>query len=180
MELPGLPDNLANPHWYALYTSANHEKSVAAELGRRNVENFLAQYTSVRRWKDRRVSLELPLFPSYVFVRLALRDRLCVLRVPGVARLVGFGGLPAALPEEQVEALRAGLAGHLHVEPHPYLAVGHRVRIVRGPLCGAEGSLVRKKGKEVFRVVLSLELILRSVVVEVDAADVVPCSVQEI
>lgn len=167
---PDLPDRLATVCWYAAYTSANHEKTVAAELGRRNTESFLPLYSSVRRWKDRRMQLDLPLFPGYVFVHMALRDRIRVLQVPGVARLVGFGGLPVALPDDQVDALRTGLKGQLHAEPHPYLLVGRRVRIVRGPLQGAEGILVRKKG--VFRFVLSLELIARSVAVEVDATDV--------
>lgn len=162
----------SQPFWYAAYTSANHEKRAAAEIFRRGVESFLPLYRAVRRWSDRRVELELPLFPGYVFVHLALRERLKVLQVPGVARLVGFGGLPAALPDEQVEALRAGLNGQMLAKPHPYLVVGRRVRIVRGPLCGAEGILVRKKS--IYRVVLSLELIMRSVAVEVDAADVEP------
>jgi transcription antitermination factor NusG len=163
---------LTKPCWYAAYTSAQHEKRVAADLGMRGVENFLPLYSSVRHWKDRRVRLDLPLFPGYVFVHLALRERLRVLKVPGVAKLVGFGGLPVALPDEQVCALRAGLNGHLRAQPHPYLAVGRRVKVVRGPLQGGEGILIRKKG--VFRVVLSLELIMRSVIVEVDSADVEP------
>jgi transcription antitermination factor NusG len=162
----------SQPFWYAAYTSANHEKKAAAEISRRGVESFLPLYRAVRRWSDRRVELEMPLFPGYVFVHLALRERLKVLLVPGVVKLVGFGGSPAALPDEQIEALRAGLDGQLLAEPHPYLMVGRRVRIVRGPLCGAEGILVRKKS--VFRVVLSLELIMHSVAVEVDAADVEP------
>src|SRR5580700_8237318 len=85
--------------WYAAYTSANHEKRVAEQLGVREVEHFLPLYSSVRRWKDRRVMLELPLFPGYVFVRMALRDRLQVMQIPGIARLVGFDGTPSALPE---------------------------------------------------------------------------------
>jgi transcription antitermination factor NusG len=159
-------------HWYALYTSANHEKKVAAELGWRSVENFLPLYSSVRRWKDRKVRLQMPLFPGYVFVHLALNDRLRVLQVPGVAKLVSFGGLPVALPDEQLEALRAGLSGQMRAEPHPFLTVGRRIRILRGPFEGIEGILVRRKG--VLRVVLSLELILRSVAVEVDASEVEP------
>ena len=162
----------SRPFWYAAYTSANHEKKAAAEITRRGVESFLPLYRAVRRWSDRRVELEMPLFPGYVFVHLALRERLRVLLVPGVAKLVGFGGLPAALPDEQIEALRAGLDKQMLAKPHPYLVAGRRVRIVRGPLCGAQGVLVRKKS--VFRVVLSLELIMRSVAVEVDAADVEP------
>jgi len=169
---PGLPDALTRPCWYAAYTSAQHEKKVTAELGRRSVESFLPLYSSVRRWKDRRIQLNLPLFPGYVFVHLALRDRVRVLQVPGVAKLVGFGGLPVALPDEQIETLRAGLNGQLCAEPHPFLTVGRRVRMVRGPFQGAEGILVRKKGG--IRVVLSLELIMRSIAVEVDVSEVEP------
>ncbi len=163
---------LAAPHWYAAYTCAQHEKRVAEQLAERTIEHFLPLYASLRRWKDRRVRLELPLFPGYVFVRLALRDRLRVLQVPRVVRLVGFGGLPVALPDEQVELLRAGLSGEMHAEPHPFLTAGRRVRVVHGPLLGMEGILVRKKG--VFRVVLSLDLIMRSVAVELDSADLEP------
>src|SRR5216684_840587 len=84
----------SEPQWYAAYTCANHEKRVALQLGQRSVEHFLPTYESLRRWKDRRVRLQLSLFPGYVFVRMALQDRLQVLQVPGVARLVGFNGTP--------------------------------------------------------------------------------------
>src|SRR5215470_10036357 len=90
-----LPDSYLEPRWYAAHLCANHEKRVAAELNARNVENFLPLYSSVRRWKDRRVNLQLPLFPGYLFVRLPLRDRLRVLQIPSVVRLVGFGGSPS-------------------------------------------------------------------------------------
>jgi transcription antitermination factor NusG len=160
------------PHWYAIHTSAKHERKVAAELGRRSVESFLPLYSSVRRWKDRRVRLQMPLFPGYLFVHLALNDRVRVLQVPGVAKLVSFGGLPVALPDEQLEALRAGLRGQLRAEPHPFLTVGRRIRVLRGPFEGIEGILERKKG--VLRVVVSLELILRSVAVEVVPSEVDP------
>jgi transcription antitermination factor NusG len=156
--------------WYAAYTCANHEKRVAAELEARAVEHFLPLYNSVRRWKDRKVRLELPLFPGYVFVRLALCARLRVVQIPSVVYLVGFGGQPYPFPESEVESLRAGIRNALHLEPHPYLNVGSRVRIVRGPLEGVEGILTRKKN--LYRVVLSLDLIARSAAVEVDAADI--------
>src|SRR6266566_3190649 len=167
-----LPAAFEEPHWYAAYTCANHEKRVAAELRMREVENFLPLYSSVRRWKDRRVQLELPLFPGYVFVRLALRDRLRVIQIPSVVRLVGFNGLPAALPDEEMEILRLGLCQSLRAEPHPFLTVGRRVRITGGPFAGLEGILKRRKGH--LRVVVSLELIQRSVAVDVDVADVLP------
>jgi transcription antitermination factor NusG len=126
----------------------------------------------LRRWKDRRVKLELPLFPGYVFVRLALCDQLRLLQVPGVARLVGFNGAPAALPTEEIEALKKGLACGVRAEPHPFLTVGRRVRMRSGPFEGRQGILLRRRGN--LRLVLSLDLIMRSVVIDVDAVDVEP------
>jgi transcription antitermination factor NusG len=167
-----LPASYLEEHWYAAYTCANHEKRVAEQLGERTVEHFLPLYTSVRRWKDRRMQLQLPLFPGYVFVHLALRDRLRVLEIPSVVRLVGFGGPPVALPDQEMEAMRVNLASRLRAEPHPYLTVGRRVRVVSGPLGGLEGIVVRKKKQ--LRLVISLHLIMRSVAVELDAADLQP------
>jgi transcription antitermination factor NusG len=157
-------------HWYAAYTCAQHEKHVAAELLARDVEHFLPLYSSARRWKDRRVQLQLPLFPGYVFVRLALPDRLRVVQIPSVVRLVGFGGLPTALPDAEMEILQSGFSRSLSAEPHPFLTVGRRVRITGGPFAGLEGVLKRKKST-LLRVVVSLELIQRSVAVDVEAAD---------
>jgi transcription antitermination factor NusG len=155
--------------WYAAQTCANHERRVQEQLRLRSVEAYLPVYTSVRRWKDRRVSLQLPLFPGYVFVRLALRDRLLVLQTPSVVRLVGFGGQPAALPDREIDALQQGLATELGLQPHPYLKVGQRVRVRTGPLRGLEGILVRKK--KISRFIISLDLIMRSVAAEIDVSE---------
>jgi transcription antitermination factor NusG len=157
-------------HWYAAYTCAKHEKRVAAELGTRRIEHFLPLYSSTRRWKDRHVQLDLPLFPGYIFVRLPLSERLRVVQIPSVVRLVGFGGLPTALPDTEMEILRSGLGRSLRAEPHPFLTVGRRVRITGGPFAGLEGLLRQKKNN--LRVIVSLELIQRSVAVDVDAAEV--------
>ena len=121
------------------------------------MEHFLPFYSSVRRWKDRRVQLELALFPGYVFVRLALRDRLRVLQIPSVVRLVGFSGQPTALPDTEMEIMRSGLSQSLRAEPHPFLTVGRHVRITGGPFAGLEGVLRRKKSGT--RVIASLGLI---------------------
>jgi transcription antitermination factor NusG len=166
----GLLDVDATPRWYALCTRSNHEKCTAAQLGLRSIENFLPLYETVRRWKDRRKRVEFPLFPGYIFVRIPLQERMRVLLTPGVARLVGFDNRPAALPDEEIEALRSVLVRGLHSEPHPYLSVGRRVRIVRGALEGLEGVLIRKKGR--VRLVLSIDLIRQSAMIEVDSADV--------
>ncbi|MGA7625821.1 MAG: UpxY family transcription antiterminator [Candidatus Acidiferrales bacterium] len=160
------------PHWYAVQTCANHEKRVRQQLDLRVVETYLPVYESVRQWKDRRVRRELPLFPGYVFVRLALCDRLRVLRTPSVVRIVEFGGQATALPDQEIETLRRGLTRELGVEPYPYLKVGRRVRVRTGPLQGLEGILVRKKNRS--RFVISVDLIKRSVAVEIDMAELEP------
>jgi transcription antitermination factor NusG len=158
--------------WYAAYTSANHEKRVAEQLGVRGVTHFLPLYPSVRRWKDRRVTLQVPLFPGYVFVRIALQSRLRVQQIPGVARLVGFDGTPAALPDREIETLRATLLNGVRAEPYPFLEVGRKVWLKSGPMVGMRGILIKRKSK--LRVVISISVIQRSVALEADAGDVEP------
>jgi len=116
--------------------------------------------------------LEMPLFPGYVFVRMALVDRSRVLQVPSVVRLVGFIGHLSPLPDEEIEGMKKGLVGGVRAEPHPFLTVGRRVRIKSGPLVGRQGILLRRKG--ILRVVLSIDLIMRSIAVDMDVADVEP------
>ena len=158
--------------WYAAYTIARHEKAIARQLDERQIECFLPLYRSWRRWADRRKQIELALFPSYIFVRIQLTERLRVLQLPGVVRLVTFDGKPALLPQSEIEALRNGLENGIFAQPHPYLQVGRKVRVVRGPLTGAQGILLRKKDK--FRFVISIDVLMRSVAVELGAPDVVP------
>jgi transcription antitermination factor NusG len=164
-----LPPDYYEEKWYAAYTSANHEKRVTEQLKARSVQHFLPLYSSVRRWKDRKVKLELPLFAGYVFVKMALRDRLRVQQIPGVANLVSFGGVPAALSAMEVDALRMSLSNRLRIEPHPYLVAGRKVRLQSGPLAGLTGIVVRRKAGA--RFVISVDLIQRSLAVELDEAD---------
>ena len=168
-EMPHLCPAYCEQRWYAAYTYANHEKRVAAELHARKVEHFLPLYSSVRRWRDRRVRLDLPLFPGYVFLRLALREKLRALQIPSLVRLVGFCGQPAAISDDEMEALRRGLTRDTNAEPHAYLTAGRRVRVTNGPLAGLEGIILRRRNQ--FRFVISLPLIMRSVSVELDETD---------
>jgi transcription termination/antitermination protein NusG len=168
-----VPDIAGTPQalWYAIHVRSRHERQVGRQLEERQFNYLLPVYRSVRKWKDRRKELDLVLFPGYVFVNLELQNRLRVLQIPGVARFVSFQGAPVPLSLSDVEFLSNGLAQGVRAEPHPYLKAGRRVRVKHGPLSGMEGVLVRKKEK--FRLVISLELIMRSVMVEVDESDVV-------
>ena len=157
-------------NWFAVYTCSNHEKKIASCFGDREIEFFLPLYAARHRWKNRcAVNLELPLFPNYIFVRIERRQRVRVLEVPGVLSLIGVGRVPAPLPDFEIEALRSGL-GQRRIEPHPFLVIGERVRIRRGPMAGMEGILLRRKND--FRVVIALDVIMKCVAVEVDAEDV--------
>lgn len=163
---------MSTPRWFAAYTRANHERTAADHLAQRAIAHFVPTYESVRVWKDRKKRLDLPLFPGYVFVRVPLEEKLRVLVVPGIVRLVGFDGRPLPVPDDEIATLRTVVEHKLKAEPHPYLVVGRKVRIVRGALEGMEGILIRKKGR--LRVLVSVNLIRQSAMIEVNAHDVEP------
>jgi transcription antitermination factor NusG len=155
-----------------------HEKRIAKVMADRQIECFLPLYQAERQWKKRPpVTLEVPLFPTYLFARIAPLERGRVLGVPGVLSIIGNGRQSVPVPDEEIDVLRAGLQLS-SVEPHPYLAVGERVRVKHGPLTGYEGLLVRRKGS--CRVVISVELIMQSISVEVDASELEPASVSSL
>ena len=157
--------------WYALYTRPRHEKFVWAQLNAKTIESYLPLYQSVRKWNDRTALVELPLFPGYLFVRILLTERLPVLTVAGVVRMVSAGGAPACLLDDDIRAIQTSVALQA-AEPHPYLAKGTRICIGTGALKGLEGIVVRRKGK--LRVVVSIHSIMQSFSVEVNAEDLLP------
>lgn len=161
---------VTRPEWYAAYTHPRHEKKVAQQLEERGIEHFLPVYRSVRLWKDRRKELDLVLFPGYVFTCIDRLDKLRVLQLPGVVRFVSFNGQPTPLAGADLEALRNALQQGVRAEHHPYLTAGRRVKVVRGPLTGATGILLRLKTN--CRIVISIEAIMRSVSVEIDESDI--------
>lgn len=165
-------ENNFHPRWFAVHTRSRHEKSASEQLRCREVETFLPLYQSTRRWRNGDHDVQLPLFPGYTFVHIPLKDRLQVLKVPGVVRLIGFNGRPVPLEDEEVEGLRCALASGIKAAPHPYLTAGRRIRITAGPLNGRRGILIRRKGA--LRVVLSIELIQRSVLVDLGINELEP------
>jgi transcription antitermination factor NusG len=160
--------------WWAIYTRHQHEKVVAEMLSAKDFEVFLPLYETVRRRKDRNKKLLLPLFPCYVFVRGGLNRRLHIMTTPGVHMILSKGDRVALISEDEIQAVRRIVMGPSRVEPHPFLKCGGRVRVTRGPLEGIEGILVRKKN--LFRLVLSVDMLTQSVAVEIDASDVEPVS----
>lgn len=158
--------------WFALRVRSKHEQVASLHLKQRGFEEFSPTYKVERQWSDRKKTTDQSFFPGYVFCRLDTDDRLPVLTVPGVVGIVGFGDGPAPIPEEEVQRVRSMLDSGLLVTPWPFLKVGQTVLIERGPLAGIEGILHEVKGK--FRIVVSINLLQRSVSSEIDRAWVRP------
>jgi transcription antitermination factor NusG len=152
--------------WYAIRTRSKHEAIATAALRGKGYTPYLPLYTARRRWSDRVVVLMQPLFPGYVFCRFNPRCRLPILTSFGVASIVGFGNEPAAVPDEEVEAIKGVLRCGSGVKPCPHLEEGQRVRLNRGALEGLEGVLLKRKNT--LRMVVSIPLLQRSISVEVD------------
>ena len=158
------------PRWYVASTRSRHERTVQEQLVSRSIECYLPLYSSQRQWHDRKKQIMLPAFAGYIFVRLPFAQRVNVLTVPGVTRLVMFGSKPASLPDDELDRWRTALASR-KCEPHPYLAAGARVRIVSGPMRGLCGVVVRGQG---LRIVISVDCLCRSISVELQESDLRP------
>lgn len=169
---PDLGKSGIDRQWYAVFTVPQNEKSAAKHLSLRNVESFLPTYEAVRVWKNRqRVQLALPLFPSYLFVRIGKRERAKVLGSPGVLRIIGNRHEPLPVPDATVEFLRSEICAS-KMEPFSELVVGQKVRIRDGPMHGLQGVLVRKNNS--LRFVLTINLINQHAAVEIDADNLEP------
>jgi transcription antitermination factor NusG len=159
-------------HWYALRTRSRHEKRVREQLEARGVEPFLPLVMRWRQWKDRRKQVAFPLFPGYCFARFPPTERVDVLKTHGVVQIIGNREGPIPVPETEIEAVRRLVTSTLPYDPHPYLREGMPVEVIRGPLAGIRGVLLRKGARA--RLVICVSLIQQAASVELDAADVAP------
>ena len=152
--------------WFGLHTRSNQEKTTATVLSHKGYEHYLPTYKSKKRWSDRVVEKDRPLFPGYVFCRFDPKVRLPILTTPGVISVVGFGNDPAPIDSAEIEAVQAVISSGLHAEPCAFLREGQRIRVTQGSLSGLEGLLVRKKSE--WRMVVSVAMLQRSISVEID------------
>lgn len=153
--------------WHAVYTRHQHEKIIARNLESKGFEIFLPLYAAARNWTDRVKIVTLPLFPCYVFLRGDLSRRLAIVTTPGIHAIVTSANEPASIPAAEIENIRQAIGNGARIEPHPFLKCGDVVRVKCGPLAGVQGVLVRKKN--VYRLVLSVEMLGKSAAFEVDA-----------
>ena len=165
MNLEGQTDSASHP-WFALRVKSRSEKIVSTIARNKGFEEFLPLYQSRRRWSDRFKSVDVPLFPGYVFCRLNPEFRLPLLTIPGVLSFVGIGKVPVPIDDAEMAAIQTAIGSGLLAEPYPFLEVGQRVRIAEGPLTGIEGLLVEVRKQQ--RLAVSVSLLKRSVAVEID------------
>ncbi len=166
------PSQTSSLHWYALRTKSRHEKLVRDQLDKQGIEPLLPTVKRLSQWKDRKKEIEIPLFSGYCFVRFSQQEKAPVQQTTGVVEIVGSGSRPEAIPEQEIEALRRLMTSVLPYDPHPYLHEGMKVEVVRGPLQGVLGILMRKEKRH--RLVIGVHLIQQAAAVEIDVNDVVP------
>jgi transcriptional antiterminator RfaH len=162
------------PLWYALGVAPKHERIASDQLAEKGIEPFAPVYTERRRWLDRTQNppcyrtkpLERPLFPRYIFARFDYNDRVPVLSTCGVIEVIKFGPVPIAIPDHEIESIRAAIAIGADLMPIPYVGLGDRVEIVHGSMTGYKGIVKRIKGEDML--VLSVEMLGRSVAVSMD------------
>ena len=158
------------PNWYALSTKARHEKKVFERLLQKNINSFLPLQKINRKWSDRYKIVEEPLFSCYVFVKIALKDRVQVLQTDGAIRFVSFNGIPATIPESQIDAIRLVLKEKEEIQRIDYLTPGQKIDVVQGPLKGITGVLINVKNRH--RLVLRLDSIMQAISVDIDYRDI--------
>jgi transcriptional antiterminator RfaH len=152
--------------WFAILARTGKEKNATLLLENSGYECYLPISKLTRRWSDRLKEIELPLFPGYLFCRMNPNDRLPVLMTPGVIQIVGRGKIPVPVGEQEIDAIQRVVKSGLSTMPWPYLQVGHAVRIEEGPLQGVTGIVIKIKSG--LKLVLSVNLLQRSIAVEID------------
>lgn len=167
-------ESASRSRWYAVSTRSRQEKTAAGTLETLGITHFLPLQAQRRQWSDRVQTIHAPLFPGYLFVHIDpwTSAKLNVLKVPGVARFVGDHTGPLPIDNSEIEAIRIITHCEVQLTPHPFLKEGDPVRVVRGPLAGLEGILIRIGSG--CRMVLSIEAIHRSVAITLSDKDVEP------
>lgn len=164
--------------WIAVQVVPQHEKQVSSMLQYKGYENYFPTFLSRRKWSDRVKFVEQPLFPGYVFCRVGETSLGLVSSTPGVSRIVGFGGKPAYIPEEEISAVDKAVKSGLEVRPFvPFATVGQKVLVKSGPLSGTVGRLLRINNRN--HLILAVEIASKAIGVDIDAGDVTPLEIAQ-
>jgi transcription antitermination factor NusG len=155
-------------HWYVAYTMPKHEKAIAERLRSDEISCYVPLYSETRTWRQRKVQIDLPLFPCYVFVKMALKTKARLLSAPGVVRLLSASGSAIIFPDEDMDFLQSSLK-NWSARPYPFHSSGKRVRLKSGPFAGLQGTIIRRDGMR--KLVITLDIINSSMLLDVDISD---------
>jgi transcription antitermination factor NusG len=162
--------NIQKDDWFAFRVRPRHEKAVALQLREKEQEYFLPIVRETRKWANRLAHVDLPLFPGYIFGRTQRSALLAILQTPAVIDVLRTGSQPVPIEEQEILALKKAINANVHIEPYPYIEAGEKVYINNGPLVGLSGIVVNVRNAR--RLVLSLTLLHRSVLVELSPASI--------
>ncbi len=160
------PPSEGFPQWFALVVKPRFDKAVARALESKGYETFLPLYKKHHQYGARSKSSELPLFPGYVCCRFDVHARLPIVTTPGVIQVLGAGNLPLPVSDVEINSLQTAIRAQIPIEPFAFAATGQRVQINRGVLAGMEGIVLESKPS--LRLILSVKLLQRSVLLEID------------
>jgi transcription antitermination factor NusG len=166
--------DMGSARWYALTVKHQHERTVQSALQSKQLTTLVPLYRARQQWSDRTKEIDVPLFSGYIFCRFPYDERVRVLTTPGVRRIVGFGDSPTPVDDAEITAIERMMQSTTPIRPWPHLKPGDRVRVERGPLRGLIGTLIRER--DVFRLVIGVELLQRSIAAEVSPDMIVPAS----
>ena len=152
--------------WIAVYTKPRHEKFVEKELKKKGIDVYLPMLKERRKWSDRKKWVSFPLFRSYIFVKIEIKNALIILQTIGVVKLVKFNKKVAVVPEQSIHNIRLMIEGGYNPEPTDYFIKGNPIEVKDGPLKGIVGEVINVDKKD--RLVIRVDAIQHSISIKIN------------
>ena len=154
-------------NWIAVYTKSRHEQTVVNELNKKNIESYCPMFKERRQWSDRKKWVYFPLFRSYVFANIEIKENIYVLQTIGVNKIVKFQEKISIIPDQVIDNIKNIIEGGYNVEQTDYFIKGDEVRVVSGPLKGLDGVVLDLRGAN--KIIIKIEAIQQAFSVEISS-----------
>ena len=153
--------------WIAIYTKSRHEQIVVNDLSKKDIESFCPMFKERRQWSDRKKWVHFPLFRSYVFARIHLKENIFVLQTIGVNKIVKFQNKISIIPDQVINDIKNIVDGGYKIQQVDYFIKGDEVSVVSGPLKGVNGIIQDLKGDS--RLIMKVEAIRQAFSIEISS-----------
>ncbi len=158
---------MMDKQWIVVRSKPRSEKVVHNELVKKNIESYLPLLKERRKWSDRKKWVEFPLFSSYLFARIDIKDSIFVLQTQGVNTIVKFGKQIAIVQNSVIEAIRLAMEGGYQLEPVEYFVEGNQVEVIAGPMKGVKGIVAKLKGQN--RLIIKIDAIQQALSIQIES-----------